>query len=124
MRKLGYWWSLWVLLFLPAVSVAADSAMSDVMGAVSGKPASAKAASAQAAPTKADHYEGIEIVVNINTASSEELATSLIGVGKTRADEIVAYREANGEFASADELQQVKGIGPATVEKNRTRIRL
>ncbi|MFC0059394.1 ComEA family DNA-binding protein [Vibrio inusitatus] len=73
---------------------------------------------------KGDKYEGIEIEVNINTASSDELATLLLGVGETKAKQIVAYREVHGEFKNADELQQVKGIGQATVDKNRTRIRL
>ncbi len=73
---------------------------------------------------KSDKYEGIEIEVNINTASSEELATLLLGVGETKAKQIVAYREVHGEFKDADELQQVKGIGQATVDKNRARIRL
>ncbi|GAD88539.1 MULTISPECIES: ComEA family DNA-binding protein [Vibrio] len=73
---------------------------------------------------KADHYEGIEIEVNINTASSHELATLLLGVGEKKAQQIVAYREVHGEFKHADDLQQVKGIGQATVDKNRSRIRL
>ncbi|GAB7219534.1 ComEA family DNA-binding protein [Vibrio comitans] len=73
---------------------------------------------------KGDKYEGIEIAVNINTASSDELATLLLGVGETKAKQIVAYREVHGAFKDADELQQVKGIGQATVDKNRARIRL
>ncbi|GAD80322.1 ComEA family DNA-binding protein [Vibrio ezurae] len=74
--------------------------------------------------SKADHYEGIEIEVNINTASSHELATLLLGVGEKKAQQIVSYREVHGEFKHADDLQQVKGIGQATVDKNRSRIRL
>ncbi|MEZ9354734.1 ComEA family DNA-binding protein [Vibrio breoganii] len=73
---------------------------------------------------KGDKYEGIEIEVNINTASSDELATLLLGVGETKAKQIVAFREVHGEFKDADELQMVKGIGQATVDKNRARIRL
>ncbi|CAM3131979.1 ComEA family DNA-binding protein [Vibrio rarus] len=71
-----------------------------------------------------DKYEGIDIQVNINTATSEELATLLVGVGEKKAQQIVAYREVHGEFQHADDLQQVKGIGQATVDKNRSRIRL
>jgi len=55
--------------------------------------------------------------VNINTADVETLA-SLNGIGPSKAEAIVAYREANGPFQSADELVNVKGIGAATVEKN------
>jgi competence protein ComEA len=36
----------------------------------------------------------------------------------------VAYREANGPFIAVDQLTDVKGIGPATVDKNRTLILL
>lgn len=56
--------------------------------------------------------------VDINTASAEELAASLKGVGPAKAKLIVSYREANGPFKDAVELQLVKGIGEATVKKN------
>ena len=75
-------------------------------------------------PTKAELYDGIEITVNINTATAEELSALLVGVGDKKAKEIVDYREKNGEFSSADSLVNVKGIGEATVEKNRERIQL
>lgn len=55
--------------------------------------------------------------VNINTADAETLS-SLNGIGQSKAEAIVAYREANGPFQSADELVNVKGIGEATVAKN------
>ncbi|KAA9133176.1 helix-hairpin-helix domain-containing protein [Marinihelvus fidelis] len=57
--------------------------------------------------------------VNINTANAEELATSLDGVGPSKAERIVEYRKANGDFKHADELVKVKGIGLSTVDKNR-----
>ena len=60
--------------------------------------------------------------VNINTADAPALAAGLTGVGLTKAQAIVEYREANGPFKSADQLAAVKGIGLATVEKNRDRI--
>ncbi len=75
-------------------------------------------------PTKAELYDGIEITVNINTATAEELSALLVGVGEKKAKEIVDYREKNGEFSSVDSLVNVKGIGEATVEKNRERIQL
>ena len=43
-------------------------------------------------------------------------------MGLTKAREIVAYREMFGSFHSVEELAYVKGIGVATVEKNRQRI--
>jgi len=56
--------------------------------------------------------------VNINTADKEALMTSIKGVGETRADAIIAYREQNGAFKSVEELAEVRGIGASIVEKN------
>ena len=60
--------------------------------------------------------------VNINTAEAETLQKQLSGIGKGKAEAIVAYREANGEFTSVDELIEVKGIGKALLDKNRDRL--
>ena len=60
--------------------------------------------------------------VDINTADATMLADSLTGIGPSKARAIVAFREANGPFQSADQLVSVKGIGLATVEKNRDQI--
>lgn len=60
--------------------------------------------------------------VNINTADAPTLDRVLIGIGPSKADAIVVYRKANGAFRSADQLASVKGIGLATIEKNRDRI--
>ena len=57
--------------------------------------------------------------VNVNTASVEEIAESLNGVGLTKAALIVEYREANGPFTHVDELVNVKGIGVRTIDKNK-----
>lgn len=62
--------------------------------------------------------------VNINTATAAEMAAALSGVGPARAEAIVAYREEKGEFVSVEELTQVRGIGAATLERNRDLIRL
>ena len=55
-------------------------------------------------------------VVNINTATKEEL-TSLKGVGEKRAQEIINYRTKNGPFKSVDDLQKVPGIGPGIMKQ-------
>ena len=60
--------------------------------------------------------------VNINTADAAALDRVLIGVGPSKADAIIAYRKSHGAFHSADQLAGVKGIGLATIEKNRDRI--
>ena len=62
--------------------------------------------------------------VDVNTATAEQLAEALNGVGEAKAEAIVEYREANGPFEHIDELVNVRGIGMATVDKNREMIRL
>lgn len=62
--------------------------------------------------------------VNVNKADAATLASSLDGIGPTKAAAIVAYREEHGPFKSADDLTHVKGIGPATLERNRSAILL
>lgn len=62
--------------------------------------------------------------VNINTADAETIAKSLDGIGLTKAKAIVAYREEHGPFKNVDDLSQVKGIGPATLQRNHDAIML
>lgn len=59
-----------------------------------------------------------EPMVNINTATADQLVEVLQGVGPAKAKAIVEYRETNGPFKTVDELSNVKGIGSATVAKN------
>jgi len=56
--------------------------------------------------------------VNINTADAAELQR-LPGVGPSTADTILEYRRQIGHFSSADQLDDVKGIGPKKLEKMR-----
>ncbi|WP_227523077.1 ComEA family DNA-binding protein [Moraxella osloensis] len=60
-------------------------------------------------------------VININTASEAQL-TQLDGIGAKKAQQIILYRQMIAPFATADDLANVKGIGKATVDKNRHRI--
>ena len=60
--------------------------------------------------------------VNINTASAEEIDAALNGIGPSKAQAIVEYREAYGEFSRADEIVFVRGIGTSTYENNKADI--
>lgn|SRR5690606_39176121 len=63
-------------------------------------------------------------VVSINTATAKELSKNLKGIGKAKAEAIVAYRDANGEFKKIEDLLKVDGIGKKVLENNKERIRL
>ena len=62
--------------------------------------------------------------VNINAATAEEICEALKGVGLSKAQAIVDYRELHGRFKHIDELVNVKGIGLRTVDQNRENISL
>ncbi|MCB1836219.1 MAG: helix-hairpin-helix domain-containing protein [Alcanivoracaceae bacterium] len=86
-----------------------------VLGAATGSAtwAAASEPAVQAQPT-----------VNINQANAAELAEALQGIGISRANAIVAWRQAHGPFKSVDDLANVKGIGAATIKRNKSRILL
>ncbi|MFC6632048.1 ComEA family DNA-binding protein [Microbulbifer taiwanensis] len=73
---------------------------------------------------KADTAQMASATVNLNSASSEELAEKLDGIGVARAEMIVKFRDEHGPFTSVEQLLEIKGIGTATLEKNRDRIQL
>lgn len=58
--------------------------------------------------------------VNVNTATASEIAEAATGIGPVKAQAVVKYRKAHGAFSSIDGLKKVKGIGPATVNDNRS----
>ena len=60
-------------------------------------------------------------LVNINTADEAALET-LNGVGPVLAASIIAYRTEHGPFTSVDQLDEVSGIGPATMEDLRSQV--
>ncbi|WP_417780322.1 ComEA family DNA-binding protein [Stutzerimonas xanthomarina] len=93
-----------VLALLASVSVGAFAAPAKSVESVK------VAASQQAAP------------INLNSADAETLTRELKGIGATKAKAIVVYRDAHGPFSSVDELLEVKGIGAATLEKNRAKL--
>lgn len=59
--------------------------------------------------------------ININQASVAELQ-QLHGIGQKKAEAIVAYRQQHGPFQQIEDLEKVKGIGPALLNKNRARM--
>jgi len=60
-------------------------------------------------------------LININSASATELEL-LSGIGEVLAATIVEYRNTNGPFASVEDLMDVSGIGPATLDEIRDQV--
>lgn len=107
-----------------AVTVSDSSQTADAATAQATQPASPAAtvrrhrtAKAKSSATQANAKQKIDI----NTADAKALS-SLKGIGKKRAQEIVNFRNQNGEFKSVDDLSKVKGISQKVIEKNRNRL--
>lgn len=96
-----------------ATSSAADSATPS---------ASASEQTKAKASAKATDEEGTQ--VSINSASAEDLAHAMNGVGLKKAQAIIAYRDEYGPFKTIDDLKQVPGIGTSLVERNLTHLTL
>jgi competence protein ComEA len=67
-------------------------------------------------PVENETNEVISKIININTATQQELMT-LTGIGEAKADDIIMYRLKNGPFKTIDELKNVSGIGDKTFDK-------
>ncbi len=70
---------------------------------------------------RTEDTERMKGFVNINTASVEEL-TTLSGIGESRAEAIVEYRESHGDFQTIDAIMQVSGIKEALFAKIKDKI--
>jgi competence protein ComEA len=60
--------------------------------------------------------------VNINSADADTLSNELSGIGQSKAEAIVAYREQHGPYKLIEDLANVKGIGISTIEKNKSKM--
>lgn len=60
-----------------------------------------------------------DTAININQANEQLIMRTLQGVGLVKAKAIVSYRQTHGKFKQVDDLLQVKGIGAATLNKNK-----
>ncbi|MEA1031776.1 helix-hairpin-helix domain-containing protein [Pseudomonas sp. N-137] len=107
--RTGYFYSL-VFALLTSASIA-------VIAAPAVKPETAAAPQALELSAKP---QGVK--VDLNVADTATLQRELAGIGKAKADAIVAYRESNGAFSSVEELLEVKGIGKAILDRNRDKL--
>ena len=61
--------------------------------------------------------------IDLNLATAAELMT-LSGIGQTKADSIIRYREKNGSFSSVEEIKQVSGIKDGLYTKIKDKIKI
>ena len=61
--------------------------------------------------------------INLNTASKEELMT-LPGIGESKAESIIRYREEHGELKEVEELTNIAGIKSGVYEKIKELVRI
>ncbi|WP_434701015.1 ComEA family DNA-binding protein [Pseudomonas sp. D1-36] len=107
--RTGYFYSL-IFAFLTSASIA-------VIAAPTVKPESVASPQAVEQPARTQGAK-----VDLNGADAATLQRELSGIGKGKAEAIVAYRESNGPFSSVDELLEVKGIGKAILDRNRDKL--
>lgn len=60
--------------------------------------------------------------VNINSADADTLSDELSGIGQSKAEAIIAYRDLHGPYKQVEDLTNVKGIGLSTIEKNKSKL--
>ncbi|HWD33508.1 MAG TPA: helix-hairpin-helix domain-containing protein [Pseudomonas sp.] len=82
----------------------------------------APGAESMTSPTPVIATQQTSTRLDLNTADAPTLQSTLAGIGKTKAEAIVAYREENGGFATVDELLEIKGIGKALLDRNRDKL--
>ncbi|HSX41896.1 MAG TPA: ComEA family DNA-binding protein [Candidatus Saccharimonadales bacterium] len=115
----------------PKTTVAADApaASGSAIDSIQSAIATGSSASSQPNPASSSNPKSSATpktaassgIVNINTADLTALET-LNGIGPSKAQAIIDYRNQNGPFTRVDDLDNVKGIGPATIDKIRSQI--
>ncbi|AUX92662.1 ComEA family DNA-binding protein [Mixta gaviniae] len=83
-----------------------------------------QAAQTGEATTSAASPAASDGAVSINSASAQELAAAMNGIGIKKAEAIVSYRDQFGAFTELEQLKEVPGIGSALVERNLPRLKL
>lgn len=101
-------------IYVPSEEEVKDLEEAGNLQAAGGQTAEAKAAEPGAGGTS-------DGKVNLNTAGKEELMT-LSGIGESRADAIMQYRQENGGFQSAEDIMKVSGIKEGIYEKIKNQI--
>ena len=71
--------------------------------------------------TSKEYDKETKELISINKASKEELM-SISGLGESKAEAIIKYREENGEFKTIEDIKNVSGIGDSLYEKIKERI--
>lgn len=120
MKKLGISaLGLALALGLSSLPVLVQAAPADA------SPATLSAKKAEKAPVTPSAKASVasqEEKVSINSADAAALSQGLNGVGLKKAEAIVSYRQEFGPFTDIEQLQEVPGIGPALIERNRDRL--
>lgn len=75
----------------------------------------------EASELEKEQQEAQSGLVNLNTASAEELMT-LTGIGESKAEAILSYREEHGGFGKPEELMEIPGIKEGVFEKIRDQV--
>ncbi|MEA1065800.1 ComEA family DNA-binding protein [Erwinia sp. HR93] len=112
--------TIWIMAALFSGATTATAAPAAAPSKVAPQASEAAHAATKNANTQDETHER----VSINTATADELAHMLNGVGEKKAQAIVSYRETNGPFKHLDDLRVVPGLGNALVERNLSRIKL
>lgn len=79
-------------------------------------------AQAESHPTPTQSISPVTQKINLNKADVSALTGSFKGIGKKRAEAIIAYRESHSGIKSIEELAEIKGFGQKFVDKNRTQL--